>query len=177
MRFRAHQARESYENAPEPGRTDLSGKSQMTERLERDYSPDPPPEPQSLVGMHPGRISIALEPEPQSIAPARHAVDALIAGAEPSEELRFHLRLVVSELVTNAIMHGALTDDIQLELSLHRFHAQVRVTSPGTLGMTKLRRGSADGGRGLEIVAALSDRWAIETGPAGTAVTARVPRG
>jgi anti-sigma regulatory factor (Ser/Thr protein kinase) len=148
----------------------------MNERLERDYGPDPAPEAYSMVGMHPGRISIVLGSEPRSIVAARRAVDALIAGAEPSEDLRFRLRLVVSELVTNAILHGAPNDDIQVELSLHRLHAQVCVTSGGALGMTRLRRGRPDGGRGLEIVAALAERWTIDTSATGTAVTARVSR-
>jgi len=127
-----------------------------------------------MVGSQSGRISVALPPVVQSIAAARRAVDALI-GDTATDEFRFFLRLVASELVTNAIVHGNPRENVRLDLALYRRHVHVSVTSSATLAMTKLRRGRADGGRGLEIVAAVSERWAIDAGPHGTTVTARVP--
>jgi anti-sigma regulatory factor (Ser/Thr protein kinase) len=128
-----------------------------------------------MVETQPGRISVVLPPVVQSIAASRRAVDALIGGAAPTQEFRFFLRLVVSELVTNAIVHASPQDDIRLDLALYRRHAHVSVASSGILSMTKLRRGRADGGRGLEIVAAVSERWLIDAGPHGTTITARIP--
>ena len=128
-----------------------------------------------MVGSQPGRVSVALPPVVQSIAAARRAVDVLIGDAA-TDEFRFFLRLVASELVTNAIVHGDPRDDVHLDLALYRRHVHVSVTSSTIIAMTKLRRGRADGGRGLEIVAAVSERWVIDAGPHGTTITARVPR-
>ena len=124
----------------------------------------------------PGRVRIALPAEPPSIRIARHAVDRLLA-AEPSPELAANLKLVVSELVTNAGVHGSPSGEINLGLTLYYFHAHVSVRSSGRqIDMRMFRTRRAEGGRGLDIVAALSDGWSIETGPSGTTVTARVPR-
>src|SRR5262249_11246180 len=121
--------------------------------------------------------SVALAPTPDSIAAARRAVDALLVDAEPSEDFRFSLRLVVSELMTNAIVHGTDGDEIRVDLTLYRDHAHVSIHNEGpAVAMSKLGRGRPGGGRGLEIVAAVAERWGIDTGRDGTTITARVPR-
>ena len=125
----------------------------------------------------PARISVALPPSTASIAAARRAVDALLADADPSCEFTFALRLVVSELMTNAVVHGSAADEIQVDLTLHRDHAHVSIHNLGAaIDITDLRRGRPGGGRGLEIVAAVSERWGIDTGDTGTTMTARVAR-
>jgi anti-sigma regulatory factor (Ser/Thr protein kinase) len=113
---------------------------------------------------------------PESISKARSAVDELLA-AEPRPELGDTLKLVVSELMTNAVTHGAPGEQITLGLTLYVLHAHVSVYNSGPpIELTRFRRRRLDGGRGLTIVAALVDGWSIETGPKGTTVTARVPR-
>jgi anti-sigma regulatory factor (Ser/Thr protein kinase) len=135
------------------------------------FSSEPPEAP------IPGRLSVTLAPEPGSVKAARDAAALLLAEADPSDELVFALRLVVSELMTNAVEHGSPGEEIGLELTLYRDHAYVSIHNVGpAVDMTRLRRGRPDRGRGLEIVAALSDRWGIESGRAGTTMTARVPR-
>ena len=124
-----------------------------------------------------GRISVALAPLPSSISAARRAVGMLLVDSDPSDEFSFALRLVVSELVTNALVHGSTGDDIHLDLTLHRDHAHVSIHNLGPgLEMKKLRLERPNGGRGLEIVAALSERWGFDTGRSGTTMTASVPR-
>jgi anti-sigma regulatory factor (Ser/Thr protein kinase) len=124
----------------------------------------------------PGRIRLSFPPAPESIGKARSAVDELLA-AEPRPELRDRLKLVVSELMANAVTHGAPGGQITLGLTLHVLHAHVRVYNSGPpIELARFRRRRPDGGRGLTIVAALVDGWSIETGGKGTTVTARVPR-
>ena len=124
-----------------------------------------------------GRISVALAPVPSSISAARRAVGMLIVDSDPSDEFSFTLRLVVSELMTNAVVHGSAGDEIHLDLTLHRDHAHVSIHNLGAgLEMKKLRLERPNGGRGLEIVAALSERWGFDTGRSGTTMTASVPR-
>jgi anti-sigma regulatory factor (Ser/Thr protein kinase) len=124
----------------------------------------------------PGRIRLSFPPTPESIGGARSAVDALLSD-EPRRELGDRLKLVVSELMTNAVTHGAPGEGITLGLTLYVRHAHVSVYNSGPpIELTRFRRHRPDGGRGLTIVAALVDGWSIETGPRGTTVTARVPR-
>jgi anti-sigma regulatory factor (Ser/Thr protein kinase) len=135
------------------------------------FSSEPPEAPT------PGRVSVSLAPEPRSVRAAREEVDSLLADADPSDELAFSLKLVVSELMTNAVEHGSPGEEIHLELALYRDHAHVSIQNAGGgVDMAKLRRGRPDRGRGLEIVAALSERWAIDSGRTGTTMTARLVR-
>jgi len=124
----------------------------------------------------PGRIRLSLRPAAESIGQARAAVDALLA-AEPRPEFGDRLKLVVSELMTNAVTHGTPGEQITLGMTLYVLHAHVSVYNSGPpIELARFRRHRPDGGRGLAIVAALVDGWSIETGPAGTTVSARVPR-
>jgi anti-sigma regulatory factor (Ser/Thr protein kinase) len=100
----------------------------------------------------------------------------LLAAAPRLPGLRERLQLVVSELVTNAVVHGAPDEEIQLGLTLYVQHVHVSVYNAGSpIDLANFRRRRVDGGRGLVIVAALVDGWSIESGPKGTTVTARVP--
>jgi anti-sigma regulatory factor (Ser/Thr protein kinase) len=135
------------------------------------FSSEPPEAPR------PGRVGIALAPEPGSVKVARDVAVELLGEGEPSEEFLFALKLVVSELMTNAVEHGTPGEPIRLELTLYRDHVHVSIHNLGArLDMTRLRKGRPDRGRGLEIVAALSDRWGIDSSRAGTTMTARVSR-
>jgi len=127
--------------------------------------------------LDPKRVSFAFQSNPASIAAARRAVDDLFANAGPSDGLRMDLRLVVSELMTNAVEHGPPTGTIRVDLTLQPHHAYVRIHNAGDpIDIAELRRGRQDGGRGLELVTAIADRLGIDTGPDGTTISARVPR-
>jgi anti-sigma regulatory factor (Ser/Thr protein kinase) len=122
-------------------------------------------------------VSVSFAPEPGSVKAARDVAGELLREAGHSDEFLFALRLVVSELMTNAVEHGSPGEQIHLELTLYRDHAYVSIHNVGAgVDMTKLRKGRPDRGRGLEIVAALSDRWGIDSSRAGTTMTARVSR-
>ncbi len=117
-----------------------------------------------------------LRLEPCSWAPknARHAVDELLAGRR-DERVAFDLRLAASELVNNAVLHGSGHEAIGLELRLFDDSAELRVQNKGPrLRIANLGNRRREGGRGLEIVDALSDGWSIETGPRGTRIAVRM---
>jgi anti-sigma regulatory factor (Ser/Thr protein kinase) len=79
--------------------------------------------------------------------------------------------------VTNAVVHGGRDGRIYLNLVLYDRHAHVSVRNLGRpIDMGRLRTHRPDHGHGLNIVSALADSWAIEAGPAGTIVSARIPR-
>lgn len=114
-----------------------------------------------------------IKPSRDAPAEARRAVDDLLAGSSDSR-FAFYLRLIASELVKNAVLHGSERDPIKLDASLFDGAAELHVESGGKLSMKRLRARRREGGRGLEIVDALADAWSIDTGPFGTTVSVRL---
>ena len=114
---------------------------------------------------HPGGVDVDLELAAGPMAPARAraAIDGMDATLEPA--LLHDLRLVVSELVGNAVTHGP---DAPVQLWL-------RVDGPGRVRGEVADRGrhgtiaireSADegGGYGLRLVDRLAHRWGVHEG-------------
>jgi len=91
---------------------------------------------------------------------ARRAVDEF--AAELDEAHRFNLRLLVSELVANAVRHGQLDESSTVRLRARkgpeRIHFEI---SDDGEGFDWKAGSSSDGGRGLPLVAALADRWGL----------------
>ncbi|MCJ1677205.1 ATP-binding protein [Streptomyces sp. APSN-46.1] len=79
-------------------------------------------------------------------------------------ELEGDALLVASELVTNAVRHAVAPRDREIETRYVRLGNGVRVevhdVSPAMPVVGESDRGD-DGGRGLYLVAALADRWAV----------------
>jgi anti-sigma regulatory factor (Ser/Thr protein kinase) len=110
-------------------------------------------------------IDLRLVPEPQVVTTARHALDQL-TDLLPPEKLE-DVRLVVSELVTNSILHAGLSADDQISLTVTVADGAVRgsVCDPGPgFGMPSepSPRSDLSGGWGLPIVETISDRWGVE---------------
>ena len=110
-------------------------------------------------------IDLRLPPEPEVVTTARHALDQL-TDLLPPEKLE-DIRLVVSELVTNSILHAGLSADDQISLTVTVADGAVRgsVCDPGSgFGMPSepSPRSDLSGGWGLPIVETISDRWGVE---------------
>jgi anti-sigma regulatory factor (Ser/Thr protein kinase) len=110
-------------------------------------------------------IDLRLAPEPEVVTTARHALDQL-TDLLPPEKLE-DVRLVVSELVTNSILHAGLSADDQISLTVTVSDGAVRgsVCDPGPgFGMPSepCPRPDRRGGWGLPIVETISDRWGVE---------------
>jgi DNA-binding transcriptional MerR regulator len=123
----------------------------------------------------PLRISRAhFAPSPDAPQQARRAVDALL-GSHEDRQLAFLLRLLASELVTNAILYGSEREPIQIDMQLFADAAELEVRNRGSrLRLKKLRANRHHGGRGLEIIDVLAESWSIETGPRGTRIAVRL---
>jgi anti-sigma regulatory factor (Ser/Thr protein kinase) len=111
------------------------------------------------------KIDVRFAPNPKEITTARHALDRL-ANFLPSEKLE-DVRLVVSELVTNSILHAGLSSSDQISLKVTVSDRAVRGSvcdsGPGFRIRSKLGpRPDMSGGWGLPIVETISDRWGVE---------------
>jgi len=123
-------------------------------------------------------VSRRVELAPTAEAPrlARRATDA-IAEAAGGECLGFMLRLVASELVNNAVLHGSPDEPILLEVELFDGRVLVRVRNAGgrlTLSDLRRRKRRTESGRGLDIVDALADAWTIDARPGSTTIAVQV---
>ncbi|HEU5267202.1 MAG TPA: ATP-binding protein [Jatrophihabitans sp.] len=103
---------------------------------------------------------------------AKTALPQLLGGPPP-EGLSDDLELVVSELVTNAVLAG--TPTVAVSLSLERTRVVVRVRDEAS-GWPQQRAATADdpGGRGLLLVAALSATWGVRLAETGKVVFAEL---
>jgi two-component sensor histidine kinase len=119
-------------------------------------------------------INASLEPAATSLAIARGFVVSLLNG-KASAEFRSRVQSVTNELVSNAIVHGSLDHEIRLVLEVHGNDVDVSVHNVRRqVEMSNTVSDAHDGGRGLRIVAALAQRWGIESGETGTTVTATI---
>ena len=108
---------------------------------------------------------VRLPRDAQAPARARAAIAEWLDGVERG--VREDVKLLVSELVTNAVRHPRRDGHIELSLRHARGRVHVEVTDPGE-GFSKPRVGppapDALGGRGLLIVDRLASRWGVTPG-------------
>ncbi|MFC8432453.1 SpoIIE family protein phosphatase [Streptomyces sp. NPDC057253] len=110
-----------------------------------------------------------LDSDPAVVAGTRRMVDEQL-GAWGLEEAAFTTELVVSELVTNAIRYGSGP----IRLRLIRDRALICEVADGSATAPHLRRArlSDEGGRGLFLVARLTERWGTRYTPTGKIIWA-----
>jgi hypothetical protein len=119
-------------------------------------------------------VRVRFRPTPEAPQDARRVVDGLL-GDFDDPRFAFFLRLVASELVKNAVLHGSGRSPISMTARLFAGSAEVQIANGGgRLSLRRLRERRREGGRGLDIVDELADAWSIDTGPAGTRVTVRL---
>ena len=137
----------------EQARTGMYGNVRIIPRLAREF----------IVGS-----DWTLPAEPKSAAVARRSLVALQETLPPGR--LEDLRLIVSELLTNAVVHSGLTigDWIRLTVDVLPGLVRVEVTDAGNGFAEEARRRSpgapeiAEHGYGLVIVERLALRWGIE---------------
>jgi anti-sigma regulatory factor (Ser/Thr protein kinase) len=100
---------------------------------------------------------------PTAPAAAREAVDAAFGQSVDREALP-DLRLLVSELVTNAVRHGEdRRGAVELALSCdgNRLRVEVGDGGHGFVPRTRSANPHETGGWGLVVVDRLADRWGV----------------
>ena len=110
-----------------------------------------------------GTLELTLPAEPGSVAMARARVCEAIAPQFTDGEVDT-LRLLVSEVVTNAVRHGGSTRPVELHASWNS-EVRIEVSDHGEGFTPEPRAGALDepGGFGLLLVGRLADRWGVET--------------
>ena len=115
------------------------------------------------------RALYKIDPEPEGPAQARRII-AEELGARVPDEVLDDVKLMVSELVTNGIVHGSTDCDVPVMLDLLVNGAiRCRVLDQGH-GFAARTRHEGPGGWGLQVVEQLSDRWGLQRSPQRTEV-------
>lgn len=113
-------------------------------------------------------VTYELTPRADSLAEARAA--ACEWASDLDRDLVFALELVVSELVTNAIRHGA--GQITMTLAAAADGVRVGVHDHGYgLPVPRIAGIRAPGGRGLRLVDRLSSSWGVDPTASGDGKT------
>jgi anti-sigma regulatory factor (Ser/Thr protein kinase) len=122
----------------------------------------------------PQRTALVLSPDDEAPARARRLLRQLLS-ARPDRELAV-AELVVSELVTNAVLHGQRAGmnavGLTLEETDERLRIEVTDRGPGFVDDEVLP--GDPGGWGLVVVGELANRWGIEHARRGVRVWAEL---
>jgi anti-sigma regulatory factor (Ser/Thr protein kinase) len=104
-----------------------------------------------------------LEPLPAAVSEARRWVGNVADGLLDGDQAE-NLRLVISEVVTNALQHGAPGEQIELSVTPKPRFLCVQVTDdgPGLVPQPSALGGDHEvGGFGLYFVEQLTRRWGV----------------
>jgi anti-sigma regulatory factor (Ser/Thr protein kinase) len=121
-------------------------------------------------------LSMRLSGSPEAAAKARRGLSRLRADVDPP--LMETLRLLVTELVTNAVKHAAAST-ITLKVIVARGSVLTEVTDEGP-GFDPANTGTphaGQGGWGLFLVERLAERWGVSRNGSSTRVWFELRRG
>ncbi|MEU6404555.1 ATP-binding protein [Streptomyces sp. NPDC046985] len=108
-------------------------------------------------------FEMAMAPVDVHVAQARRTTVTVLKHWSLPETPAEDAQVVVSELVSNAIIHGS--GDVRLRLQHDDHELRIRVTDDNTAPARRRRaRAASLGGRGLHLVACLSLRWGVADG-------------
>jgi two-component sensor histidine kinase len=95
---------------------------------------------------------------------ARHAVHDVLSDLSVSSDVIADVELVTSELVTNALLHGARPCSLTLSLSGRLLRIEVSDGAPDRLPSLCSSDPRNEGGRGLRLCGDLAERWGTDIG-------------
>jgi anti-sigma regulatory factor (Ser/Thr protein kinase) len=102
-----------------------------------------------------------LRAEPSSIRAARRFLTATVSELDLSPDTVSVAELALSEIVTNAVLHGRPPIEVHVEATASQLRVTVVDADPAVPRADETRL-DATGGRGLAIVAAVAGRWGCE---------------
>ncbi len=105
-------------------------------------------------------VRTTLPRSPDSVGAARELMTAHTASLDAQQ--REDAVLMVSELVTNALLHGIGT--ISMRVDLEPDGLRVEIADDGNVRLSPSPTPGAHGGWGLRIVGELADDWGVREG-------------
>ena len=126
-------------------------------------------------------VDVALPHEVSAVAAARRALDRFLVHRGVGSDRRHDARLVLSELISNAIRHAPPLAAGNLRVSWWLDRSGVHLEVTDGCGATEPRQVTEAhpeslGGRGLAIVSGLTSRWGVRGDSDSRTVYAVVPR-
>jgi hypothetical protein len=119
--------------------------------------------PRGVANAASRHILLALPPDPGSARLARRAVTRL-PSLRSRRQLCFDVQLAVSELISTGIVNARTEEP--LKLAVHADDARVRIEVRGSGAAMDGQRAEeaapGAGANGLQLVAAVADRWGVE---------------
>lgn len=112
------------------------------------------------------RLTLEPGPEPEAVAEALRWAEAATAGLP--DAVRDRVLLALGEAVANAVRHGRGTVTVDITPGASslcvRVADEARALTDGALRQATLPSDRQTNGRGLVLITALSDGWAVEHG-------------
>ena len=113
-----------------------------------------------------------LPATPENIAPLRRAVVDVAIRAGADEELQNDIALAVGEACANVVVHAYPPDDVGALIVEARTRDGELVVRVSDIGQGMVPRPDSPGlGLGLPLIANITDRLEIRTGPDGVGTT------
>ncbi len=114
-------------------------------------------------GFPDGEQSVVLPGQRQSVAVGRHWVLSCASGHGLTGVLGQVIELLSSELLTNAVLHGADGGPVALALRVSTTAVRISVSDAAQQAPVVMHSDPSDlHGRGMAIVEAMSQRWGVE---------------
>ncbi|MER5551017.1 ATP-binding protein [Streptomyces sp. NPDC002793] len=128
------------------------------------------------------QVQMEVGPDPAEVGRARRWARSRLAGSGLGEDepLAETLILLISELVTNAVVHTGCPAVLRMLFGAAGSAGTVRVEVADTSCRPPRPRhaeGEDTGGRGLELVDGLADRWGWQREGTGKRIWCEVDRG
>lgn len=108
---------------------------------------------------------IELDGDPGAPARGRRAVEGVLASWGCEDPAREDMLLVVSELVTNAVLHGAEPIVVTLVREPERMRIEVTDAAPDSSPYSSRVTKESVAGRGLSVVTRLAAAWGWRADP------------
>ncbi|MEO5680277.1 MAG: ATP-binding protein [Acidimicrobiales bacterium] len=122
------------------------------------------------------RLELQLPRTAQSARRARRTIAAFLDPTDVPGAVVDDLLLLVSELVTNAVVHAGSPPVVSLDADEQRIKVAVADRDPGSRPSIGAPGPGATSGRGVLLVDRLSARWGVEPQSSGKVVWFELPR-